>query len=83
MDWTSGTKRSAQLRAWKRRHTPQFGSQVYADNFTLPAFSLTASPSGEVPDSGDTILMMLGALVPLAILQRKLARGANCAAKVR
>jgi hypothetical protein len=52
----------------------QFGTQVTAGFFTLPAFSLTASPSGEVPDSGDTILMMLGALVPLAILQRKLAR---------
>jgi hypothetical protein len=44
-------------------------------NYTfLPAFSLTASPFGNVPDSGHTILMMLGALVPLAILRRKLAR---------
>ena len=39
----------------------------------LPAFRLTTAPSA-VPDSGSTILLMLGALAPLLVLQRKLIR---------
>ena len=40
----------------------------------LPAFRLTATSTAGVPDSGSTILLMLGALVPLLVLQRKLIR---------
>jgi hypothetical protein len=40
----------------------------------LPAFRLTASAPAGVPDSGSTILLMLGSVFPLLVLQRKLAR---------
>jgi hypothetical protein len=49
------------------------GSGTWMTNgLVLPAFRLTASAPAGVPDSGDTILLMLGALVPLLVLQRKL-----------
>ena len=37
----------------------------------LPAFRLTASNVSSVPDSGNTLLLTLGALVPLLLFQRK------------
>ena len=40
----------------------------------LPAFRLTASPAVGVPDSGNTILLMLVAMVPLLFFQQKLIR---------
>lgn len=40
----------------------------------LPAFRLTASSVSSVPDSGSTLLLMLGALVPLLFFQRTLIR---------
>lgn len=44
------------------------------NNAVLPAFRLTASSGSSVPDSGSTILLMLGALAPLVVLQRKFIR---------
>jgi hypothetical protein len=40
----------------------------------LPAFRLTASSVSSVPDSGSTLLLMLGAFVPLLFSQRKFTR---------